>query len=263
MSESLCRKESVFVSPVRAVAARREVIKFAGVSVWPSGGWESEHTDDTNSRRKKPQKESAAKTRREQLVRLQQRGCGGGRWCVTGETRGQEEFTEIDAEEETGPQTSAHVVHLIDFFFYQIVCASFSLCSDYLSSEVCQVRWSVAVHRTVLELHSQTELQRSAEQLKQLRLLTSDVSISSSAVVTVCRREHITTWSQTRFTPSWDEVFTGAAELKVLICCTSSAARQQCKDHLLRSGSDQHGGSRRLSFNVWVNCSFLKHVNIF
>ena len=29
---------------------------------------------------------------------------------------------------------------------------------------------SVGVHRTVLELHSKTELQRSAEQLKQLRL---------------------------------------------------------------------------------------------
>ena len=33
-----------------------------------------------------------------------------------------------------------------------------------------KVRGSVVVHRTVLELLSQTELQRSAEQLKQLRL---------------------------------------------------------------------------------------------
>ena len=30
-------------------------------------------------------------------------------------------------------------------------------------------RWSVVVHRTVLDLHSQTKLQHSAEQLKQLR----------------------------------------------------------------------------------------------
>lgn len=74
-------------------------------------------------------------------MRLQQRGCGGERCCVvTGETRGQQEFTEIDTEEETGPQTSAHVVHLIDFFLCQIVCASFSFCSDYLSSKVCRVR---------------------------------------------------------------------------------------------------------------------------
>ena len=59
---------------------------------------------------------------------------------------------------------------------------------------------------TVLELHSQTELQHSAEQLKQLESWskTSEVSISSSAVITVCRREHITNWSQTRSTPASD-----------------------------------------------------------
>ena len=42
--------------------------------------------------------------------------------------------------------------------------------------------WSVVVHRTVLELHSQTELQRSAEQLKQLRLdLKHQMSLYSSS----------------------------------------------------------------------------------
>ena len=96
------------------------------------------------------------------------------------------------------------------------------------------------VHRTVLELLSQTELQRSAEHLKQLRL---DLNIRCFhqlvCVITVCRREHITNWSQTRFTivasmPALEfktanerlflrhktiiEVLSVAAELTVLAC---------------------------------------------
>ena len=60
----------------------------------------------------------------------------------------------------------------------------------------------MVVHRTVLELHSQTELQRSAEQLKQLRL---DLNIRS-----LCAAE------ETSFTPSLKhEIFTVAAELNV------------------------------------------------
>ena len=58
-------------------------------------------------------------------------------------------------------------------------------------------QWSVVVHRTVLELHSQTELQRSAEQLKHLRL---DLNIRSLHQLVCCDHSH-TTWSQTRFTP--------------------------------------------------------------
>ena len=38
----------------------------------------------------------------------------------------------------------------------------------FCSAETNNIRWSVVVHRTFLELHSKTELQRSAKQLKQL-----------------------------------------------------------------------------------------------
>ena len=78
------------------------------------------------------------------------------------------------------------------------------------------IRWSVAVHRTVLELHSETELHHSVKHLKQLRLdLKHQTSPRSCDLSLQDRTHHNLIWDQI-YTLYSDQVFTGAAELTVL-----------------------------------------------
>ena len=92
---------------------------------------------------------------------------------------------------------------------YKLLCLKFE--NQTLLHKQCKKHFDVAcwaidhvVHRTILELHSEIELQHSAKQLKQLETWFKTENLpkkhqmspySLSAVITVCRREHITTWS--------------------------------------------------------------------